>query len=91
MSVPTQANTDVSTADAVGTDELSELLVGNLEATVGEQGTEDFYELYVLPDPDPDSAIHLVMLLSTAGELFHIGTFDTDELQTEAHTAMLDR
>ena len=71
---------------------LNDLLAGNLEATVGERGTEDFYELYVLHDPDPESQVHLVMLLSTEGELFHAATFDIDDLETTtAHTKLLDR
>lgn len=72
--------------------DLNDLLAGNLEATVGERDTEDFYELYVLPDPDPESQVHLVMLLSTEGELFHAATFDVDDLETTtAHAQPLDR
>ncbi|WP_049903878.1 hypothetical protein [Halococcus agarilyticus] len=72
--------------------ELNDLLAGNLEATVGERGTEDFYEVYVLPDPDPESQMYLVMLCSTEGELFHAATFDVDDLETTAaHTKLLDR
>jgi hypothetical protein len=62
--------------------ELNDLLAGNLEATIGERGTEDFHEVYVIPDPAPASGVHLVMLLSTEGELFHAATFDVDSLET---------
>lgn len=71
--------------------ELNDLLAGNLEATIGERGTGDFREVYVIPDPAPASAVHLVMLLSTEGELFHAATFDVDSLERTAHTKMMDR
>lgn len=91
MSTDSHANGEISTTDAVGTDELSRLLTGHLEATVGEPGTEDFHEVYVVPDPDPESGVHLVMVLSTTGELFHAATFDVNELAATAPAAMVER
>lgn len=69
--------------------ELNDLFADNLEATVGERGTRDFYEVYVIPHPDPTSAVRLVMLHSTKGELFHAATFDIDSLGND-HRARED-
>lgn len=69
--------------------ELNDLLAGTLEATIGDRGTEDFHEVYVIPDPAPESGVHLVLLLSTEGELFHAATFDVDSLETD-HRARED-
>lgn len=69
---------------------LDALLTGTLEATIGERNSEGYYEVHVLPDPDPDSGVHLVMLLSDDNELFHAATFDIDDLgEAGTNTALL--
>jgi hypothetical protein len=59
-------------------DEINDLLADTPEATVGERGIEDRDEMYVLPDPDPESGLYLVMHHSTDG-LSHVATVDTDD------------
>jgi hypothetical protein len=63
---------------------LNDLLASNSEATVGERDSEDFDELYVLPDPDPESGVHIVMGLSARRGLSHVATFDTDNCEATA-------
>lgn len=64
--------------------QLNGLLARNSEVTVGDRESRDFDELYVLPDPDPESGIHVVMGLSVEGELSHVATFDTGDCEATA-------
>ena len=60
---------------------LNDILAKNPEATVGERDNEDFDELYVLPDPDPESGVHVVMGFSVEGGLSHVATVDIDDYE----------
>lgn len=63
---------------------LNDILVKNPEATVGERDSEDFDELYVLPDPDPESGVHVVMAFSVERGLSHVATVDIDNYEATA-------
>jgi hypothetical protein len=63
---------------------LNDLLARNPEATVGERDSEDFKELYVLPDPDPESGVHIIMGLSAERGLSHVATIDIDNYEATA-------
>jgi hypothetical protein len=63
---------------------VNDILAKNPEATVGERDSEDFDELYVLPDPDPESGVHVVMGFSAERGLSHVATVDIDDCETTA-------
>jgi superfamily I DNA and RNA helicase len=70
-------------------DEINDLLADIPEASVGDRGIEDHDEMYVLPDPDPESGLYLVMHHSTEDGLSHVATVDTDD--SEATVARPNR
>ena len=82
MNHPNQATTSGDSAVAEDGDtlaQLNDLLTDGRDTSIGEQESGELEEMYVLPDPDPESGVCVVMGLSTKDELSHLGTFDTDD------------
>lgn len=58
------------------------------EATIDRDGTDGYYELYVVPDPE--STEYRVLVLATDGTIHHVSTFDVADFDDEGFdTSML--
>lgn len=46
------------------------------EATIDRSNRQGYEEVYVVPEPDSESARYRVFVLTATGRLHHVGTFD---------------
>lgn len=51
------------------------------EATIDQPERPGCEEVYVVPEPDPESARYRVFVLSGTGHLHHVGAFDLEVLK----------